>query len=117
MATFFNKDGQNYKIASLRQNYIEKELRMFYYFQFFLTFASEARGFSSSRPGSYREARVCDGFLNCSFYGGLAQLARACGWQPQGQGFDSPNLHKHTLKLIQNPVSFILAGFFLLMIC
>ena len=31
---------------------------------------------------------------NSSFFiGGLAQLARACGWQPQGQGFDSPNLH------------------------
>ena len=25
--------------------------------------------------------------------GGLAQLARACDWQSQGQGFDSPNLH------------------------
>ena len=28
------------------------------------------------------------------FSGGLAQLARACDWQSQGQGFDSPNLHK-----------------------
>jgi hypothetical protein len=26
-------------------------------------------------------------------HGGLAQLARACDWQSQGQGFDSPNLH------------------------
>ena len=25
--------------------------------------------------------------------GDLAQLARAFGWQPKGQGFDSPNLH------------------------
>ena len=40
---------------------------LFYYFQFFLTFAVAA--------------------------GGLAQLARACDWQSQGQGFDSPNLH------------------------
>ena len=31
--------------------------------------------------------------------GGLAQLARACGWQPQGQGFDSPNLHPCPPKL------------------
>ena len=28
-----------------------------------------------------------------SVTGGLAQLARACDWQSQGQGFDSPNLH------------------------
>ena len=39
-------------------------------------------------------------FFIFSFYyyiyelsGGLAQLARACDWQSQGQGFDSPNLH------------------------
>jgi hypothetical protein len=35
---------------------------------------------------SYKE----DGFW---IDGGLAQLARACDWQSQGQGFDSPNLH------------------------
>ena len=39
-------------------------------------------------------------FVNFNFFlhlralrGGLAQLARACDWQSQGQGFDSPNLH------------------------
>jgi hypothetical protein len=25
--------------------------------------------------------------------GDIAQLARACGWQPQGQGFETPYLH------------------------
>jgi hypothetical protein len=33
------------------------------------------------------------------YLGGLAQLARACDWQSQGQGFDSPNLHKKMLQL------------------
>ncbi len=28
--------------------------------------------------------------------GDIAQLARACDWQSQGQGFDSPYLHKVT---------------------
>lgn len=28
------------------------------------------------------------------FQGDIAQLARACDWQSQGQGFDSPYLHK-----------------------
>ena len=46
-----------------------------------------------AHPDSYREARACEIF-DCSFIGGLAQLARACDWQSQGQGFDSPNLHK-----------------------
>ena len=27
------------------------------------------------------------------FDGAVAQLVRACGWQPQGQGFESPQLH------------------------
>ena len=26
-------------------------------------------------------------------FGDIAQLARACDWQSQGQGFDSPYLH------------------------
>jgi prevent-host-death family protein len=25
--------------------------------------------------------------------GAVAQLGRACGWQPQGRGFESPQLH------------------------
>ena len=33
------------------------------------------------------------------FFGGLAQLARASGWQPEGQGFDSPNLHKNRVRV------------------
>ena len=32
--------------------------------------------------------------------GGLAQLARASGWQPEGQGFDSPNLHGNNETVI-----------------
>ena len=32
--------------------------------------------------------------------GGLAQLARACDWQSQGQGFDSPNLHVNEAVMI-----------------
>ena len=32
-------------------------------------------------------------YICSSTNGGLAQLARACDWQSQGQGFDSPNLH------------------------
>ena len=48
---------------------------MFYYFQFFLTFATQI--------------------------GGLAQLARACDWQSQGQGFDSPNLHPNNQTVIK----------------
>ena len=66
------KVRQNYKIVSFCQNYIVLVLHLFYFFHFFLTFANH-------------------------LWGGLAQLARACGWQPQGQGFDSPNLHKHNL--------------------
>lgn len=33
------------------------------------------------------------------FIGGLAQLARALDWQSKGQGFDSPNLHQHTMQI------------------
>lgn len=46
--------------------------------------------------------------------GGLAQLARACDWQSQGQGFDSPNLHlrppvalaKEGFSIINLPITF-----------
>jgi hypothetical protein len=34
-------------------------------------------------------------------YGGLAQLARACDWQSQGQGFDSPNLHNENQAVMK----------------
>jgi hypothetical protein len=30
-----------------------------------------------------------------TFDGAVAQLARASGWQPEGQGFESPQLHLH----------------------
>src|SRR3954453_199579 len=31
--------------------------------------------------------------LTLRFHGAVAQLARAFGWQPKGQGFESPQLH------------------------
>jgi hypothetical protein len=43
----------------------------------------------------------------CAHYGGLAQLARACAWQAQGQGFDSPNLHRSYFR-----VAFLFLSFF-----
>ena len=35
-----------------------------------------------------------------SLNGGLAQLARAFGWQPKGQGFDSLILHRTKIDLV-----------------
>ncbi len=45
-----------------------------------------------------------DNIKKCYFsvakkHGDLAQLARAFGWQPKGQGFDSPNLHDLEIRL------------------
>jgi len=72
-------------------------------FQFFLTFTDSQGGLAHPVPiaiGSYREARACE--KKCSlFTGGLAQLARACDWQSQGQGFDSPNLHFNNQTVIK----------------
>ena len=65
---------------------------------FFIHLRNSARGLA--HPDSYREARVCE-FFDCSLFGGLAQLARACDWQSQGQGFDSPNLHSDNKTVIK----------------
>jgi hypothetical protein len=62
---------QNYKIVSLSQNYNVKDFIIF--------------NFCLHLPGKD---------------GGLAQLARACDWQSQGQGFDSPNLHANNKTVI-----------------
>jgi prevent-host-death family protein len=38
------------------------------------------------------------------FDGAVAQLARASGWQPEGQGFESPQLHSPE-PTAQTPIS------------
>jgi hypothetical protein len=42
--------------------------------------------------------------------GDIAQLARACDWQSQGQGFDSPYLHKHRVQINAEPCKHIVYG-------
>lgn len=45
--------------------------------------------------------RLCGSSLK---NGDIAQLARACDWQSQGQGFDSPYLHPNN-KAVMNSFS------------
>jgi hypothetical protein len=50
---------------------------------------------------------ACDIFNRSLYSGGLAQLARACDWQSQGQGFDSPNLHNFKSKFYLNALKLL----------
>ena len=49
--------------------------------------------------------------------GDIAQLARACDWQSQGQGFDSPYLHKNTVQISAKPCKLNVYGVSCFMHC
>jgi hypothetical protein len=53
-----------------------------------------------SRNGQQACINLADDF---TFDGAVAQLARALGWQPRGQGFESPQLHSSQFLLGDTP--------------